>query len=226
MFYAPVNFPRCVCSCACVHLNWVVSVEISTVLQMCFQIFSNTQFVLRFFQGPICFEMSVLSDLFSAHHFLNFINFFQYTICFYFNFSKARFVFRCQISQFFFQQIICFSIFPAHNISWGPFHHSERTSANFVIFLSRHCLEFCTRAAIQYSAEQKPLCTISHFPFPPEIRCCCQPYLHNIFWLQYLWRWTNLNLNGEEEGIISIEERKITDDVTFPDQATIREVCR
>ena len=121
----------------------------------------------------------------------------------------------------FFQRIICFSIFPAHNISWGPFHHSERTSANFVIFLSRHCLEFCTRAAIQYSAEQKPLCTISHFPFPPEIRCCCQPYLQIILWLQYLWRWTNLNLNGEEEGIISIEERKITDDVTFPDQATI-----
>ena len=94
-----------------------------------------------------------------------------------------------------FQRIICFSIIPAHNISWALFHHSERTSANFVIFLSRHCLEFCTRA-IQYSAEQKPLCTISHFPFPPEIRCCCQPYLQIIFWLQYLWPWTNSNLNS------------------------------
>ena len=82
--------------------------EISTVLQMCFQIFSNTQFALRFFQGPICFEMSVLSDLFSAHHFSNF---FQYTICFYFNFSKARFVFRCQISQFFFNESFVFRFF-------------------------------------------------------------------------------------------------------------------
>ena len=58
------------------------------------------------------------------------------------------------------------------------------------------------------------------FPFHQKLDVVVN-LIYNFFWLQYLWRWTNLNLNGEEEGIISIAERKITDDVTFSDQATI-----
>ena len=69
---------------------------------MCFQIFSNTQFVLRCQFSQICFQPTIFPIL---------SNFFQYTICFYFNFSKARFVFRCQISQFFFNESFVFRFF-------------------------------------------------------------------------------------------------------------------
>ena len=62
--------------------------------------------------------MSVLSDLFSAHNY--FLPVFPIHNMFFFYFSKARFVFRCQISQFFFNESFVFRLFQ-HTIFHGPY---------------------------------------------------------------------------------------------------------
>ena len=48
-----------------------------------------------------------------------FSSFLQHTMCFFY-FSKARFVFRCQISQFFFNESFVFRLFQ-HTIFHGPY---------------------------------------------------------------------------------------------------------